>query len=106
MSEKKLWSNSGDSHFLEPDGLWHEIMPKAIADRMPRTVHDPDGGFETVYVDGKSFTRPLPKLMLKRNKETGETITEMSARPPGSRDMKLRLKDLDHEGVWAEVMYP
>ncbi len=103
---EKLWSNSGDSHFLEPEGLWHEIMPKAVADRMPRTVHDPDGGFETVYVDGKSFQRPLPKLMRKRNTETGETIVEMSARPPGSRDMNLRLQDLDHEGVWAEVMYP
>jgi predicted TIM-barrel fold metal-dependent hydrolase len=36
---------------------------------------------------------------------TGETIAEMSHRPPGSRDINLRLKDLDEEGVWAEVMY-
>jgi predicted TIM-barrel fold metal-dependent hydrolase len=36
---------------------------------------------------------------------TGETITEMSSRPPGSRDVKLRMIDLDEEGIWAEVMF-
>ena len=33
----KIWANSGDSHFLEPADLWHQIMPKKQADRMPRT---------------------------------------------------------------------
>lgn len=33
----KIWANSGDSHFIEPAGLWHEMMPKALADRMPRS---------------------------------------------------------------------
>ena len=27
------------------------------------------------------------------------------SRPPGSRDVRLRLQDLDEEGVWGEVMY-
>ena len=29
----------------------------------------------------------------------------MSHRPPGVRDVRLRLRDLDQEGVWAEVIY-
>ena len=29
----------------------------------------------------------------------------MSSRPPGARDVRLRLQDLDNEGVWGEVMY-
>jgi predicted TIM-barrel fold metal-dependent hydrolase len=37
--------------------------------------------------------------------QTGETIAEMSHRPPGSRDVRLRLADLDAEGIWGEVMY-
>jgi predicted TIM-barrel fold metal-dependent hydrolase len=99
----KIWANSGDSHFLEPDDLWHQIMPKAQADRMPRTrmINENE---ELVEVDGKSFTRPLPKIM-KVKGPTGETIGEMSARPPGARDLKLRMRDLDEEGIWAEVMY-
>ena len=53
---EKLWAHSGDSHFLEPDDLWHQILPKAQADRMPRTERISDSE-ERVTVDGKSFTR-------------------------------------------------
>jgi predicted TIM-barrel fold metal-dependent hydrolase len=100
---EKIWTHSGDSHFLEPEDLWHQIMPKSHADRMPRTrmVSDDE---ELVEVDGKSFTRKVPKVMTAKS-ATGETIVEMSHRPPGSRDIKLRLHDLDDEGIWGEVMY-
>jgi predicted TIM-barrel fold metal-dependent hydrolase len=100
---EKIWANSGDSHFLEPADLWHQIMPKAQADRMPRTRMISENE-ELVEVDGKSFTRLLPKVMTAKG-ATGETITEMSSRPPGSRDVKLRMIDLDEEGIWAEVMF-
>src|SRR6266508_6407584 len=99
----KIWAHSGDSHFLEPADLWHQILSKAQADRMPRTrmVSDDE---ELVEVDGKSFTRKVPKIMTAKG-ATGETIAELSHRPPGSRDIKLRLRDLDEEGIWGEVMY-
>ena len=60
---------------------------------------------ERVTVDGKSFTRPIPKIMRAKG-STGETIAELEFRPPGSRDVRLRLADLDEEGIWGEVMYP
>jgi predicted TIM-barrel fold metal-dependent hydrolase len=103
MSDTKIWAHSGDSHFLEPEDLWHQIMPKAQADRMPRTEMISDNE-ERVTVDGKSFTRNLPKIFTVKG-ATGETIFELSARPPGSRDLKLRMPDLDSEGIWGEVMY-
>src|SRR3954464_11339460 len=90
----KIWAHSGDSHFLEPEDLWHQIMPKSTADRMPRTTRINDGDEELVEVDGKSFTRKLPKVMTAKNAQTGETIAEMSHRPPGARDVRMRLKDL------------
>ena len=100
---QKIWTHSGDSHFLEPADLWHQIMPKALADRMPQTKMISDDE-ELVTVDGKSFTRTVPRIFTAKG-STGETIAEMSSRPPGSRDVNLRLHDLDQEGVWAEVMY-
>src|SRR5688500_13068916 len=102
MSDK-IWANSGDSHFLEPADLWHQIMPKEQAERMPRTEMISENE-ELVTVDGKSFTRTVAKLFTSKG-ATGETIVEMSHRPPGSRDVNLRLADLDEEGIWAEVMY-
>ena len=103
MSDGKIWAHSGDSHLLEPDDLWHQIMPTKQADRMPRTERISDTE-ERVTVDGTSFTRALPKIMTVKG-TTGETIAEISQRPPGSRDLKLRMQDLDQEGVWGEVVY-
>ena len=34
----KIWANSGDSHLLEPEDLWYQVLPKRLADRTPRTV--------------------------------------------------------------------
>ena len=57
----KIWANSGDSHFVEPENLFADRMPKDLADRMPRSVKDEDGLWETVYVDGQEFRRRMPK---------------------------------------------
>ena len=37
MSESKLWANSGDSHSLGERAVWDEILPKELAERMPRS---------------------------------------------------------------------
>ncbi|ABK65380.1 hypothetical protein MAV_2628 [Mycobacterium avium 104] len=55
-----IWTNSGDSHFLEPDDLWQSRLPKALADLTPHAEKDPDGEYETVSVDGQIFRRSRP----------------------------------------------
>jgi len=96
---EKIWANSGDSHFLEPDTLWRDNVPAKFADLMPHAVKDADGEYETVSVDGKSFRR---KLLNAAQLE----FMEASSRAPGAADSHLRLKDLDHEGIWGEVVFP
>jgi predicted TIM-barrel fold metal-dependent hydrolase len=98
----KIWANSGDSHLVEPDDLFETHLPPDLAALMPRSVKDEDGGWETVHVGGQSFRRQLPKHAL-RDTETGLTVEE---RAPGANDPYLRLKDLDQEGIWAELIYP
>ena len=100
---EKIWAHSGDSHFLEPEDLWTRILPPQAAARMPRSEKVGDDE-EIIHVDGQSFRRKLPRMLTRRT-ETGETIAEMSARPPGARDVKARLVDLDNEGIWGEVVY-
>src|SRR5580658_1082941 len=103
--EEKLWSHSGDSHFLEPEDLWSKILPAKLAERMPRSekINDHE---EIVHVDGKSFKRDLPTHMTKKDRVYGMTSSELASRPPGARDVRARLADLDEEGVWGEVLYP
>lgn len=100
--EEKLWANSGDSHSLGERAVWEEILPKELADRMPRSEKHEDEGYEVVYVDGQSFRRDLPKLDQK--KAGGKTIGELVSER-GAGDITSRLRDLDDEGVWAEVVY-
>ncbi|WP_163551424.1 amidohydrolase family protein [Candidatus Frankia alpina] len=95
----KIWANSGDSHFLEPDDLWQANLPPRLAELVPRAVKDPDGTYETVYVDGQSFRCKLPNV-------AAQEFLDESSRAPGARDATLRLADLDTEGVWGELVFP
>jgi predicted TIM-barrel fold metal-dependent hydrolase len=98
----KIWANSGDSHLVEPDDLWATGLSRGLAERMPRSVKDDDGAFETIFVDGQSFRRRMPKAFSMVD-EDGKSVSEKA---PGANDKKLRLVDLDNEGIWAELVYP
>jgi predicted TIM-barrel fold metal-dependent hydrolase len=111
-----IWANSGDSHVLEPADLWTQRMPAALGARMPRTEAVDDRS-EVLHVDGRSFTRRLqwnPEVtedelrragQLARGREPGMRALDLF-RPPGAWDVGIRLEDLDHEGIWAEIVYP
>jgi predicted TIM-barrel fold metal-dependent hydrolase len=98
----KIWANSGDSHLVEPDDLFTSSLPPSLASRMPRSVKDADGIHETLYIDGQEIRRRMPRAMNLKD-DNGLTVDQ---RAPGANDMKLRLVDLDHEGIWAELVFP
>lgn len=110
---RKLWANSGDSHYMEPPDLY-EKLPEHLQERMPRTVRDEEKGVEVITVDGQSFERPIPKprtaeqLMRTMARPSEDDLDEQEGeeRAPGAFDPELRLKDLDKEGIWAEAIYP
>lgn len=110
-TEEMLWANSGDSHLLEPPDLF-DSLPDDVRERMPRSVKDPSGDFETIYIDGQEFRRDLPKRNPKKAsmgvnaRPTDSTEHDFIDRAIGGNDPVRRLQDLDDEGVWAEVMYP
>ena len=114
----KIWANSGDSHLTEPADLFEKSLPTGLAERMPRSVKDEDGSYETIHVDGQSFRRRMPHVKqdwtseeldeLRRKPKDAEAVgfVEVFTRAPGANDPKLRLVDLDEEGIWGEVIYP
>ena len=95
----KIWANSADSHWLEPEDLWRSELPPALAERMPRSVKDPDGQYETVHIDGLQIRRKLPN-------PRRQAFMEASNRPKGAHDVRQRLADNDEEGIWAELVFP
>src|SRR5581483_604871 len=69
-----------------------------------RSERHEEEGYEIVHVDGESFRRELPKLTVKKDPKHGKTIGELVSER-GAKDIDSRLRDLDNEGVWAEVVY-
>jgi predicted TIM-barrel fold metal-dependent hydrolase len=102
LTTGKIWANSGDSHLMEPPTLFSDALPPHYAERMPRSVKDDDGLWETIHVDGQTFRRKLPFAKYDIVDENGLTTTE---RAPGANDMALRIHDLNEEGIWGELVY-
>ena len=101
-------ANSGDSHLIEPPDLFDQL-PEHLRDRMPKSVKDPSGEFETITIDGQTFERAMPKPgrgtgsgAMPEGTDPGELITRFV----GGNDPDSRLADLDSEGIWGEVIYP
>ena len=112
LDDNKIWANSGDSHLVEPRDLF-DRLPEHLRERMPRSVKDPNGEFETIHIDGQSFVRPMPQ----RTESTGRGVghgampegtdpSEFVRRFVSGNDAATRLSDLDDEGIWAELIYP
>ena len=99
QSRLKLWANSGDSHFIEPADLWRSRLPKRLAELVPRSEKDPDGRWESIYVDGQVFRRRLPSL-------AQEEFMQATVAAAGSRDVRKRLADLNDEGIRSELVFP
>src|ERR1700758_1568295 len=95
----KLWANSGDSHFIEPENLWSSRLPQRLAELVPRSEKDPDGQWESIYVDGQVFRRRLPSI-------GQEEFIQATVAAAGARDVDKRLADLNDEGIWSELVFP
>jgi predicted TIM-barrel fold metal-dependent hydrolase len=104
----KLWTSSGDSHFLEPPNLFREHLPREMADRLPRSEKISDTE-EIVHIDGRQIRRNLPRPKEATAKKiaafrAAQFSEEQGLR--GSGDAKVRLEALDDQGVWGEVVFP
>jgi predicted TIM-barrel fold metal-dependent hydrolase len=95
-----------DAHVNEPPNLWQDSVPGKWKDRAPKLVHTEkgdiwhfDGGRETWPVGltataGQSYFQFAPM---------GQTYESMR---PGSFETGARLRDMDADGIYAQVLYP
>jgi len=97
---------SADDHLVEPAHLFAGRMPRALEDRAPRVVTDPDGT-EAWELEGRRY----PQIGL--NAVVGRPKDEWSMEPArfdemrrGCWDPVARLADMDVDGVWASLCYP
>ena len=108
MNELKLIS--ADSHVNEPGDLWVERIDKQFRDRAPRVVENLSGQRPGAYF----VLEGIPPIHLAQGMGAGKKPEELPQffqtstyedRRPGGWDPAERLKDMDIDGVEADVIY-
>jgi predicted TIM-barrel fold metal-dependent hydrolase len=98
---------SADAHILEPKHIWESWLPKQYQDRAPKLAKDADGGDGWLFA-GAAEPDPIglvstPGKPFDEFRWTGVTYEDARA---GCYDGAERLKDMDLDGVDAEVLFP
>jgi predicted TIM-barrel fold metal-dependent hydrolase len=96
-----------DTHVSEPHDVWTARVSKKWGDLVPHVVKDPNGGPKDYWAIGDQllmatgiaaqagFDGMLP--------DCPNTLAEAH---PASHDARARLRYMDEEGLWAQVLYP
>jgi predicted TIM-barrel fold metal-dependent hydrolase len=103
-AKTKLMIISADSHVGEPQNLFHERLPAAMRERASRV----DAGHRSRYLHDLLqliANGPSPEAAAaNESRRLGED--RGAADPRGTADPALRLKDMERDGVSAEIIYP
>lgn len=103
MSEQLI---SADSHMCEPPRLWTERIDRGFRERAPRIVVDPPGEKGSFFV-----CEDLPPFRVSGAFAAGKTYDQkfmeagLEDALPGGWDPEARLRDLEADGIAAEVLY-
>ena len=98
---------SSDSHVIEPADLWTTRGAKPWRDRAPRIVSETNGDWW--YVDGQrlfSVTGGTETGKRFQGNEKLRVQSRMAEVIAGAWDPAAKLKDMDADGVWGELVYP
>src|SRR5688500_3632249 len=104
MSELRIVD--ADCHILEPPDIWKNWLPEKYQDKAPKLVKDHEGGDAWLHAGGT----PAPIGPVTTPGKPFDEInwggaTYDDARPGGCEGDE-RLKDMDIDGVWAELLFP
>ncbi len=81
-----------DGHVMEPDSAWTDHLPAALHAVAPRRVVD-NQGRRCLSIGGRTWVSP-------------PSNPEWPRRSTGGFDAKVRLDDMDAEGIEAAVLFP
>jgi predicted TIM-barrel fold metal-dependent hydrolase len=102
MSEFRLISS--DSHVSMPDEAWQTYLSPEYRDRAPVTEVTDEGVFR-VFEGARSPVNTLNNLAGKKPEEFTLNVRKLDEQRSGASDPAERIKDMDTDGVDAEVLY-
>jgi predicted TIM-barrel fold metal-dependent hydrolase len=96
---------STDDHIIEPEGMFDGRLPSKFADRTPKLAHDDDGA-AWVYEGKRQQMSGLSTAAGQKVEEFSPKSKTFDQMRPGCYDPRERLKDMDADGVDAQVCFP
>ena len=86
--------------------MWLDRLPAKYADVGPRIVRQPDGNDAWVYEGAIAGNFALNAVAGKDPREFWLDPRRYDDMLPGCHDIHDRIKDMDLEGVWAQLCFP
>jgi predicted TIM-barrel fold metal-dependent hydrolase len=97
---------SVDDHVIEHPRVWLDRLPSKYEDVAPRIVKLPDGNDTWLYEGRQSGNFALNAVAGKHPRDFGMDPRSYDDMLPGCHDIADRIKDMDTEGVWAQLCFP
>src|SRR5262249_9536310 len=97
---------SVDDHIIEPPDLFDGRLPAAFQDKAPRMVTRDDGAMVWLYEGTEIPNIALNAVAGRAREELGSEPTSLAELRPGCFDPKLRIKDMDANGVLGSLGFP
>jgi predicted TIM-barrel fold metal-dependent hydrolase len=97
---------SVDDHVIEHPRVFLDRVPSKFGDAIPRIERMEDGSDWWIYEGKKAGNFALNAVAGKPREEFGLEPRTYDDMRPGCHDIHERVKDMDIEGVWAEVAFP
>ncbi|MDT5256883.1 MAG: hypothetical protein QOD10_1963, partial [Mycobacterium sp.] len=97
---------SVDDHVIEHPRVWLDRVPAKYAEVAPRIVKLPDGNDTWLYEGDRSGNFALNAVAGKHPRDFGMDPRSYDDMLPGCHDIEDRIKDMDIEGVWAQLCFP
>ena len=97
---------SVDDHVIEHPRVWLDRMPAKYQDVAPRIERSEDGNDWWIYEGEKAGNFALNAVAGKHPKDFGMDPRSYDDMLPGCHDIHDRIKDMDLEGVHAQLCFP
>lgn len=97
---------SVDDHVIEHPRVWLDRLPKKYASVAPRVAVADDGNNTWIYEGKVAGNFALNAVAGKDPKDFGLEPRSYYDMLPGCHDISERIKDMDLEGVWAQMCFP
>lgn len=96
---------SVDDHIIEPPHLWQDRLPAKYRSRGPRIERREDGD-HWIYAGESTPVSKLSVVAGTDPEDWQEGTTSFDVVRPGCYDSAARIKDMDADGIWAQLCFP